>query len=94
MFEVRVVSEGLARLTGRLDAAETDKARRALDALAGPLVLDCSELDYVSSAGIGLLVETYKRLHTAGQTLRLVHLLPRVRNVFAYAGLDRILTLE
>ena len=44
--------------------------------------------------GIGLLVETYKRLHLAGQTLRLVNLLPRVRNVFAYAGLDRVLTLE
>ena len=94
MFEVRLVSVGLARLTGRLDAAEAEKARKSLDALSGPLVLDCSELDYVSSAGIGLLVETYKRLHLAGQTLRLVNLLPRVRNVFAYAGLDRVLTLE
>jgi anti-anti-sigma factor len=94
MFDVQVVSPGMANLSGRLDAAEVDKARRALDALPGPLVLDCSRLDYVSSAGIGLLVETYKRLHQAGQTLRLVHLLPRVRNVFAYAGLDRVLTLE
>ena len=94
MFEVRVVSVGLASLAGRLDAAEAEKARRTLDALSGPLVLDCAELDYVSSAGIGLLVETYKRLHQSGQTLRLVNLLPRVRNVFAYAGLDRVLTLE
>ena len=94
MFEVHVDSPGTARLTGRLDAAEVDKARVALDALPGPLVLDCSGLDYVSSAGIGLLVETYKRLHQAGHTLRLVQLLPRVRNVFAYAGLDRVLTLE
>jgi anti-sigma B factor antagonist len=94
MFTVRAIPDGTVHLVGRLDAAEVPSARLALDGLQGPLTLDCSELDYVSSAGIGLLVETYKRLHQAGQSLRLVNLLPRVRNVFAYAGLDRVLTLE
>jgi len=94
MFEIRSLPDGSTHLVGRLDASEVDQARRALEALSGPLTLDCSRLDYISSAGIGLLVETYKRLHAAGHAFRLVNLLPRVRNVFAYAGLDRILTLE
>ncbi len=94
MFSVRTLPDGSVQLAGRLDAAEVPSARAALDRLTGPLTLDCSELDYVSSAGIGLLVETYKRLHQDGHAMRLVRLLPRVRNVISFAGLDRVLTLE
>jgi len=60
----------------------------------GPLRLDCSELDYISSAGLGVLIELHKRLVAAGQTLTLANLVPRVRNVFMYAGLDRLLNIE
>jgi anti-sigma B factor antagonist len=94
MFDIQVGDNGSVRLSGRLDANESDRALEVLRGLEGPLVLDCSELDYISSAGIGVLIETYKRLHASGRTLRLVHMLPRVRNVFVYAGLDRVLTIE
>jgi len=94
MFEIRFTEGGNAELVGRLDASEVEKARKSLDGLSGSVVLDCSRLDYVSSAGIGLLMETHKRLHKDGQRLALANLLPRVRNVFVYAGLDRVLTLE
>ena len=40
------------------------------------------------------LIETHKRLHGAGHELKLIGLKPRVRNVFAYAGLDRLLDIE
>ncbi len=94
MFTTHSRPDGTVALVGRLDAAEVPSARAALGALSGTLTLDCSQLDYVSSAGIGLIVETYRRLHQGGHTLKLVNLLPRVRNVFAFAGLDRVLTLE
>ncbi len=94
MFEIRVGEGGNVSLAGRLDAAEAERAQAALRGLQQSITLDCAQLDYISSAGIGVLIETYKRLHAAGQTLRLVNLLPRVRNIFAYAGLDRILTIE
>lgn len=94
MFEMQESAPGTLRLKGRLDAAEADRAQGRFAALAGPVTLDCSELDYISSAGIGVVIETYKRLTGAGHTLRFVNLMPRVRNVFAYAGLDRILDLD
>ena len=93
MFEIRVEG-GVVRLKGRLDASQSDQAQRVLRGIDGSVSLDCSELDYISSAGIGVIIETYRRLHTSGHTLKLVRLLPRVRNIFAYAGLDRILTIE
>lgn len=94
MFEIRVGEDGRVSLKGRLDAAESDRALAVLRGLDRPITVDFSGLDYISSAGIGVLIETYKRLNSAGHSLRLVNMLPRVRNIFAYAGLDRILTIE
>ena len=94
MLDIQVEDGGLVRLIGRLDASESDRAQSVLRGLNTSLTLDCSRLDYISSAGIGVFIETYKRLHASGQTFKLLHLLPRVRNIFAYAGLDRILTIE
>lgn len=94
MFEIRTAGDGLLQLVGRLDAAEAERADRELRALGGPLRLDCSQLDYISSAGLGVLIELHKRLATGGHTLTLTNLVPRVRNVFAYAGLDRLLKIE
>ncbi|HEX7077715.1 MAG TPA: STAS domain-containing protein [Candidatus Eisenbacteria bacterium] len=94
MFDIESIGAGRIRLVGRLDASQAEKATNALREIDGPLTADCSALEYISSAGIGVLLETYKRLHGAGHTLTLAHLTPRIRNVFAYAGLDRVLRIE
>jgi anti-anti-sigma factor len=94
MFEIRVMEPGTVRLSGRLDAAEAERVGDELLAIQGSVRLDCSELDYISSAGIGVLIELFKRLQASGHTMTLVNLLPRVRNIFRYAGLDRLLTIE
>ena len=94
MFEIKVADDGVVSLSGRLDAAESDRARAVLRELDRSITLDFSGLDYISSAGIGVLIETYKRLKAGGHSIRLVHMLPRVRSIFTYAGLDRILTIE
>jgi len=94
MFEIQVEGAGLVKLSGRLDAAQADKAKAALDALGSSATLDLTDLDYVSSAGLGVLVQTYKRLRDSGHTFRLTNLKPRIRSVFVYAGLDKVLQLE
>lgn len=94
MFEVRFDGEDRVRLVGRLDASQADAAILALRRLTGEAVADLSELEYISSAGIGVILQTYKRLHESGHTLLLTNLSPRIRNVFGYAGLDRVLRIE
>ncbi len=94
MFHVQAGGEGVVRLVGRLDAAEADGAMAALSGLEPPLTADCAELDYISSAGLGVIMETYKRLHRLGHSLRLINVPPRIRNVFRYAGLDRVLQID
>jgi anti-anti-sigma factor len=94
MFRLERTSDGQVRLIGRLDAAEADEATTAFAALEGPVVADCSQLEYISSAGISVLMITYKRLHQRGHSLRLSALQPRVRNVFVYSGLAPMLGIE
>lgn len=94
MLEIRVVQPGTVRLTGRLDASQADEAMAVLKKLDGPLIADCSGLDYISSAGLSVIVETYRRLQGAGHSFRLVNMQPRVRNVFKYSGLDRVLQID
>lgn len=93
MLEIRTASEGHVQLVGRFDAAEAERVDRALKSMTGPVFLDCAELDYISSAGLGVLIEAHKRLAAAGHALTLANLVPRVRNVFGYAGLDRLLKI-
>lgn len=92
-FDIQVGDAGTVRLSGRLDAAQADQALATLNALPGPLVLDCTGLEYISSAGLGVIVATYKRLLAAGAAFRLVNLGPRVRNVFALSGLDKVIPI-
>jgi len=94
MFEIHRGDNGLVRLSGRLDAAEAEKAEGAFQALQQSVTLDCSQLDYISSAGIGLVIELFKRLQSSGHTMTLVNMLPRVRSIFRYAGLDRLLNIQ
>jgi len=94
MFDIRRGDNGMIEVQGRFDASQVTKAREGLDKLNDSAKLDFSELDYISSAGIGAIVVTYRRLSEIGKTLSLANLSPRIRNVFHYAGLDRIITIE
>jgi anti-sigma B factor antagonist len=94
MFEIEVQRGGLVKLSGRLDAAQADRAKATLETVNEPAIIDLTDLDYVSSAGLGVLVQTYKRLRDSGHGFRLTNLKPRIRSVFVYAGLDKVLQLE
>ena len=93
MFDIQVGSDGTVSLSGRLDASRSDQAVRILKGVSGDVVADCTALDYISSAGITVILELHKRLHGSGGSLRLVGMNPRVRTVFVYTGLDKVLNI-
>jgi anti-anti-sigma factor len=94
VLELRLRDGGVVALAGRLDASESDRALAELNRLPGPLTLDCTELEYISSAGISVIVMTYKRLTGQGQVLVFTGMVPRVKNVFVYAGLAKLLGIQ
>jgi anti-anti-sigma factor len=58
--------------------------------VAEPRVIDLAGLEYVSSAGLGVLLKTQKRVMASGKGLKLVNANRHIRDIFKYAGFDRI----
>ena len=94
MFDIQLGTDGKVSFSGRLDASHSDRALQTLKNVSGNVVADCTALDYISSAGITVILELHKRLHGSGGALRLVGMNPRVRTVFVYTGLDKVLNIE
>ena len=87
----------LVALAGKLDSNTSPQAQQALDAvLAGgakKMAVDFTALDYISSAGLRVLLGTAKRLSGAGGSLRLFGLNDTVREVFDISGFSTILAV-
>ena len=81
-------------MTGRLDASQATAAQAFLDRLQGSVTLDCGALDYLSSAGLGVLLKTQKRLLASAGKLRLTNVNRHLQDIFAYSGFDQIFEIE
>lgn len=90
MLTIEKVSEDEVRFGGRFDASQAEKATEELSRLHGTITIDMKELDYISSMGLSVLVNVYKRLNEDGHTLRLTNLSKHVRDVFRYTRLDQV----
>lgn len=79
---------------GSLDSKTSPQAQQALDGIlaggARTLLVDFTVLDYISSAGLRVLLATAKRLSGAGGGLRLFGLNETVREVFDISGFSTI----
>lgn len=93
MFSVEWGGKGDVVLSGRWDATQTDKAELFFKQITEPRTVDFKELDYISSAGLGILLMTQKRLMGKGGSLTLVNLNDHISEVFRYAGLERVFVI-
>ena len=94
MFSISVNEKGTVVLTGRLDAAQVDRAREIFSGLDDSAVVDFQDLDYISSAGLGILLANQQRLKKGGKAIKLVHMNRMVRDVFKIARFDLIFEIE
>ena len=83
---------------GRLDSAacpafETEIVG-CLNAGSQRLLFDFSELDYISSAGLRVVLMAAKRLKESGGKMALCSLNEMIKEVFEVSGFDRILDIE
>ena len=94
MLAIDFGAQGEVVVTGRLDAAQCAAAQLFLDKVNGTVTLDCSRLEYISSAGLGVLLKTQKRLLASAGKLRLSGVNPHLRDIFQYSGFDQIFEIE
>lgn len=85
----------IVALAGSLDSATSPKAQQELDAIvsngATRVAVDFSALDYISSAGLRVLLGVAKKVGAKGGALRTFGLNQTVREVFDISGFSTIL---
>ena len=90
-----VDNRSVVAVNGRLDTNTAMELETALNGvLASELVLDCSALEYVSSAGLRVILAAHKRLAADGKRLLISGVRAEVRSVFDMTGFSRILNIE
>ena len=94
MLGIDVGQDGTGVVSGRLHAAQAAAAQSFLDGVQGTVTLDCSRLEYISSAGLGVLLKTQKRLLASKGKLRLAGLKPHLLDVFTYSGFDQLFEID
>lgn len=94
MFDIGFGSDGEIVCSGRLDAAQCSKAQEFMDAVVEGKTVDFSALEYISSAGLGVLLKTQKRLVESGGGLKIINVSNHIHDVFRYSGFNSIFEIE
>ncbi len=97
--ELRVTESDDGRtllLAGELDTHTAPQLDRRLQAVADgtDLVLDLSETTFISSAGLGVILETQRRLAASGGSLQVSSPTPVVARMIELSGLSQSLGIS
>ena len=92
------ISKGIltVRLMGELDELSAAETRAYLDKQIesggfGELILDFSQVEFMDSTGIGVLLGRYKRLQKSGISLAVTGINKQIDKVFRISGLYQII---
>ena len=88
MFKVEHTGPHQLKLTGRLDAAHSERFGNLLVELPAAPDLDMADVKYVASAGISSLVKAYQHFAERDERITLRNVQPHVRTVLQYSRLD------
>lgn len=90
---INIVNEGnliVANMVGRLDTAAAAEITPSMQALsekaAGHIILDCTELEYISSSGLRLFLGLRKDSASKGGKLQVRNINADIRQVFMMTG--------
>ena len=84
-------------LSGELDLAGIEEFAQHLNdaqAAGGPLTIDLTELDFIDSSGLGILVRFHNAATAANTPYRLIAGPAHVHRAFVLTGLDQTLSFS
>jgi anti-anti-sigma factor len=88
----------IVKLAGRLDSSAAQPAEASFAQVLGSgtphLAIDMSKLQYISSAGLRVLLVVAKKMQQAKGKVVLFGLDPHVREVFSISGFDKIFSIQ
>lgn len=83
-------------LSGRLDTVTAPQLETELEKIlsnSDTLVLDMANLEYISSAGLRVILKAQKVMNTKG-TMKLIHVGESIMEVFDITGFSDFLNIE
>ncbi len=87
----------LVAVSGRIDLSNADSFRDGLSAAqaktGGPLILDLSGVDYISSAGLRSLMIVFKAGKAAGKAFGIAGLQPLLVEIFTISRFNQVFPL-
>ena len=84
-------------ITGRLDTTTAPNLETVINEISEDtkeLIFNMAELEYISSAGIRVLLSAYKKMNQSGSIMRIEKANEMVREVFEMTGLVEMLNQE
>ena len=97
MIEIKKTEEyAVVQVIGRLDTTTAPSLEKTLNEDMGEtknLVLDFKGLEYISSAGLRVLLSAQKRMQKIG-SMKLINVCENVMEVFEITGFADILVIE
>ena len=79
------------QLHGDVDIYNADELRAGLaDIAEGDVEIDCTDLQYIDSTGLGVLVSVLKRTREKGYMVRFWGLKPHIHKIFSLTALDEL----
>lgn len=92
---IRQTNQLTVKLSGELDHHTAGEARERIDRAvlqqrSQRLVLDFSNLTFMDSSGIGLIMGRYRLIRSLGGTLLVQGASPRLETIIRLAGLEKL----
>lgn len=85
-------------LTGRLDTVNAEQFGKDMEPLMEnadkQIVLDCTELEFISSSGLRLFLSLRKKVSEEGGKITLTHINDEIRSVFTITGFFKLFDIQ
>jgi anti-sigma B factor antagonist len=82
-------------IKGEIDIYSIEKFRDTIEKIiktqAPEIILDCSELSYMDSTGMGVLIELRNKTKEMGQKIIMMNPRPNIKKLLTLTGVDKII---
>lgn len=83
-------------LQGDLDINSNKEFKEKVNSVQGikNIIVNCENLSYIDSTGLGAFVSIYKNIKEKGEKLVITGLKPHIKKIFLITDLDKVFEIE
>ncbi|KAF5077534.1 STAS domain-containing protein [Acetobacterium wieringae] len=94
---IEMEKTSMVSIKGEIDIYSIEKFREIIEekirTQAPEIILDCSELSYMDSTGMGVLIELRNKTKEMGQKIIMINPRPNIKKLLSLTGVDKIIEI-